>query len=949
MRLTALGGLVLEPSSFTRPTPLLLLSYLAVEGAKDRRHLAELFWQEGNRLKSLSMALTLLKQGAGNVVETDKSRVWTSLESDVKDLLEALDKSDWETAKACYSGAFLEGLSLNDWGAELEEWVYSTREYLAERVQYALLNLAEDLAKKQDFEQAGRLAEKAYKLPGLGGNELATLKRLYPLLCAANSLLAPVVRKEAESYDLKLELNTQTARDSFVSIEKKALGALPLRNTSFIGRKQELAELSALIRRPGKLLVNLVGTGGVGKTRLALQLAEETQKAKNFNDGVFFITLDALKEGSLIAASLLAHFGLKPDNEQEALAQVTDFLLERDCLLIIDNFEHLTESAVLLSELLSRCHQLKLLVTSRETLRLEEEHIFWLEGLTYPQTVSDKAFASDAVQLFKERAQQIQPHFRLGENMSDVLSICRSVDGMPLAIELAASWLRLMTCTEIASEITQSLELLISANRNIPDRHRSLRGVFDHSWQLLSPKEQEVLARLSVFRSGFRREAANEVLGASIPVLRSLVDQSLLRALPNGRYELHPLVRQYSREKLSLAELEAVQENLANFFVSLVFSLEEALWGKDQQHWLSYLEQELDNLRRVFAWSLENSERLDKGLQLGTGLLRFWLLRGYFAEGRNWLEALLAQYEPQGPLYIKSLYTVACLAHEQGDYSIAQSLYEKCIALGKGLKEESVVAKSLEGLGRVAHERGDYEAARSFHEQSLALERNNNNERGISSSLNSLGVITYYQRDFPTAQRFFEESLALRRKLGDEAGVGATYNNLGLVALGNNEPNTARSYFLEGLSIQKSLEDKRSITLTYCNLTILEEGTENYQAAKRFALEALKIATEIGYKRAATLLLQSLGNISRWENAFATAVIIWGALEQLREATGIPLHEHDRDEFEQELNAVKMHLSEDEFRSAWARGKLLDLEQVAQFCYSLGDPEILVGAEETLG
>ena len=298
IHLKALGGLKLESVPFTQPKPLLLLTYLAIEGSQQRKHLAELFWREGDRMKSLGVALVRLRQGLNEGIESDTKKAWAMVSSDVKELLEALDKNNWQEADKLYTGAFLDGIMLETGNNELEEWVYSTREYLAERVQHALLNLAEEAAQLQDFLKTGELAERAYKLPGLAGTDLTNLKRLYPLLCAGNSLCAPDIRKEAESYGVTLQLTTQEAREKF-KLEAKSSSPLPMRNTLFVGRDEELAELATLLSKPNVSLLTLLGPAGVGKTRLALQLAHEQQKLNTFKDGVYFIALDALTDSSL--------------------------------------------------------------------------------------------------------------------------------------------------------------------------------------------------------------------------------------------------------------------------------------------------------------------------------------------------------------------------------------------------------------------------------------------------------------------------------------------------------------------------------------------------------------------------------------------------------------------------------------------------------------------------
>jgi predicted ATPase len=940
IQLKALGGLRLESSPFTQPKPLLLLTYLAVEGGQQRKHLAELFWQDGDRMKSLGVALMRLRQGLGEGVEADDKKAWTTTSSDVKDLLTALDKSQWEKANELYTGAFLEGAVLEDWNNELEEWVYSTREYLAERVQHALLNLAEDAAQNQNFARAGELAERAYKLPGLAGTDLNNLKRLYPLLCAGNNLHAPEVRKEAENYGVTLQLTTQEARATF---KPTAIGSstLPVRNTSFVGRDEELAELATLLNKPNLSLLTLLGPAGVGKTRLALQLAHEQQKLNAFKDGVYFVPLDALSDSSLIVSSLLSHFGLTQQGKTEPLVQLTDFLADRNILLVLDNFEHLTDGSSLLSHLLSKCPKLILLVTSRERLNLEEEHVFVLEGLPFARTPTRNATLSDAVQLFNERAQQVQPRFDVEQNLNEVLRICQLVEGLPLGIELAASWVRLMSCSEIAAEIEKGLELLTSASKNIPERHRSLRAAFEQSWKLLSAKEQEVLRKLSVFVGGFRREAASEVAGATIPVLASLVDKSLLR-VSEGRYGFHPLLQQYAFEKLEVntKETNDTRAKHADFFVKLAESIESELKGKQQKEWLTRLEQEHDNFRSVLAWALQYTDRNTEGLQLAGALERFWYLRGYFSEGREWLAALLARDLHKGSAYLKALFASASLALEQGDYEVTQSFLETCIRLGQELKAKDIVAGSLRCLGAIAHEREDYVTARNFLEQSLALERGMKNSWAMSACLNNLGLVAYNQEDYPAARTFHEESLAIKRKLGDDSMIAASLHNLGVVALDQGDASAARAYFEEVLAIRKALGDKRGLAMIYINLGGLLEEQGEYAKAKQLITESLKIMIEVGHKRGSVFILASLASLAMRQKEFEQVAVFSGGLERLRKTTWTPLAPADKADYEQNLKLAKAHLGDKAFTKAWKKGTSLELEQVLELALASSDSSL---------
>ena len=551
-QLKTLGGLEVEGVHFGRTKPLLLLAYLTLEGPQPRRHLAELFWQHGNRMKSLSMALTLLRQGAGEVVELETNRVKSVVSSDVRNLLGALEQNHWEQAASLYTGAFLDGVTLSDWGSELEEWVYETRERLAEQVQLALLNLAETAAKSRDFQAAKASAERAYKVPGLAGTEIAQLERLYPLLLAGESILAPEVCQELEGYGIKLQLTVAAARASFAPSSSQ----IPARGTSFIGRDVELTELATLFGEPQVSLLTLLGPAGVGKTRLALQFAHEQQRLGSFGS-VWFVSLEALQDPNLIPARLLAQLGLAQQGNVAPVDQLGDFFTAKNCLLVLDNFEHVRAGAAFLPTLLQRCPELNILVTSRETLNLEEEHVYRLEGLPFSTNVAD-ARGGDAVQLFTARARQLEPHFALEPNLTDVIRICQLVDALPLGIELAAGWVGALSCGEIAAEIEQGLGVLATSKTNVPERHRSLKAAFEGSWTRLSVAEQKVLRNLPVFRGGFRRDAAAAVAGATMPVLASLIGKSLLRFSPGGRYGFHPLLQQFAGEKLAAHPQEKI-------------------------------------------------------------------------------------------------------------------------------------------------------------------------------------------------------------------------------------------------------------------------------------------------------------------------------------------------------------------------------------------------------
>jgi predicted ATPase len=845
MQLQTLGGLRLTSTTFTRPKPLLLLAYLSLEGARQRNHLAELFWQTGNRMKSLSMALTLLRQGAGDVAQVDAKQVKAKVESDVRELLVALDKSDWEKTAHLYTGAFLEGVVLDDWSSELEEWVYSTREYLAQRVQHALLNLAENAAKKQNFQVANCFAERAYKLPGLAGTELVNLKRLYPILCAGNSLLAPEVRKEAESYDIILQLTNKEARRLFKP-ETKPVATLPIRGTSFIGRDVELTELVTLLNKPNVSLLTLLGTAGVGKTRLALQLALEQQKLAVFKDGVYFVSLESLAEASFIPSSLLNHLGLSQQGNTDAGEQLTNFLADKHCLLVLDNFEHLTTSSMMLSPLLSNCPYLKILVTSRETLKLEEEHVFMLEGLSFPKTFSDGAMLSDAVQLFKERARQVKVQFELHEQLTDVIRICQLVEGLPLGIELAASWVKLLSCKEIASEIERGLELLSSTAKNIPERHRSLKAAFDYSWKRLTQKEQKVLQKLSTFRGGFRREAASEVAGATIPSLASLVDKSLIRVLPTGRYDFHPLLQHFVYEKFveSDDKLE-VQKNHAHYFSQLLQAKKNVIPRARQNEVTDSLAEELSNLEVMWHY-LCHHQWADELATLATAMFLLHYNVGRLAEGAKLSAKARAALDKTNPEHAFAL----------GSLCVREAGYLKYLAL---FRESVRIAE--EGLTYLQY---------SHHPDTWIKMITGFNEAGVSS---------YHLGQFQGAMQYYQQAIELARTHHDLRSVSVFENNLAnlLWHLGENEK--ARDILTNFIQHYHKLGDWERVISASISLASIEGSLRKYETA-RTLLEKAQLLYEAQHLRSVPILCELASGLG----------VVYGCLGHRERA----VHYHER-------------------------------------------------------
>jgi predicted ATPase/Tfp pilus assembly protein PilF len=855
MNLQTLGGLALAGTTFTQPKPLVLLSYLSLEGSQPRKHLAELFWREGNRMKSLSMTLTRLRQGAGDVIEADAKKTWVKVKSDAALLLESLDKSEWEQAVTLYTGAFLEGVILEDWGSELEEWVYKARQYLAERVQYALLNLAEDAARAQDFDKAGDLAERAYNLPGLASQDLAGLKRLYPLLSASNSPLLPNVRKELETYGVAVQLGHEAAKAAFQNRVETL--RLPTRQTSFIGRDVELTELATMLEQ-GQLLT-VLGVAGTGKTRLALQFAHEQQKLAVY-ESVYFVALESREH---LFETVLSTLGVKQGTATEPLTALTTFIHERSVLLILDNLEHLARYTEGVSHLLQDCPNLKLLVTSRERLGLEEEHLFLLEGLAFPgpNTPLEEALTFDALTLFRERAQQLQPQFDLAQQLESVLTICKLVEGLPLGLELAASWVRLMSCLDIAQEIQRNFDFLTTTTRNVPERHRSLRAAFEYSWSLLNAKERAVLCKLSVFQGGFRREAASRVAGATLPLLASLADKSLLRVSADGRYDQHPLIYQYAREKAlehehyTTAELEH-----SRYYLTLGQTHQKALYEGKQENVLHDVREEWANIRAVMERSVAGRE-LETLQQWLTLVDTYFDSRGAHQEGLEFLTRaqgnLKVTVAAERILFNRISAERAWYHFRLGDYVPAKTVAQETLQqTGEGEEHSSIHA--LNTLGLVERRTGEAEASRSYFEKALGLARRSGNDIHLVKTLANLAATLQVQGQNDKAEHYFLETLALYRKLGMVVGLVRELNNLGWFYYTQKELAKAKPLLEEGLVLARSVDSKQNLPYLLNNLGYLAFDEGNYRRSLELNTEALGLAKGTGERAVQAEILAAL-------------------------------------------------------------------------------------------
>jgi predicted ATPase/DNA-binding SARP family transcriptional activator len=576
-----------------------LLAYLAYSADwASRDNVAYLFWPDVSNRRARHNLRQLIKRVRDlewlKGLQGDRQRLRWPVATDVAAFRRALEDGELERALALYGGSLLEGM---DEGrhAEFDGWLALERERLHRLWRDALLKRARELEGQAEFARATGLYHELQRREARGASTKTAL-------WAGEREEAASAYRGRPYHELE---PTSSATPAVGEEDRRALerfgledpATLPDPPTSFIGRDLELAEIAHLLASPDCRLLTLSGPGGIGKTRLALQAAQELKE--RYRDGACFVSLERLMSPKALAAAVAEALHLELRGAQEPLAQVIHQLKSRQLLLVLDSFEHLLAGTTVLAKLVRSCPGLKLLVTSRERLKLSTEWLLPVEGM--PWRSEDEA--SDAVELFVERAKRVQPDFALRqENLPDALRICELTQGLPLAIELAAVWVRLMSCSEIAGEIEGNLDVLAASTRNASKRHLSIRATFEHSWTLLTPKEREVLRRLSVFRGGFAKEAAAVVAGAPLTVLASLVDKSLVRVTPGGRYDLHPLLHRYALEKLAERpdEQAASQEKHGAYYCRLLCQREKLAVGPKAAQ---AFEEDLENIHAAWTWA----------------------------------------------------------------------------------------------------------------------------------------------------------------------------------------------------------------------------------------------------------------------------------------------------------------------------------------------------------
>lgn len=682
-----------------------------------------------------------------------------------------------------------------------------------------------------------------------------------------------------------------------------------------VGREQELEAVQRLMRKPDVRLVTFIGPGGTGKTRLSLQVGANL--LPEFKDGVFFIDLSPARNPNQATAEITKALNLQEVGGFRLIENLKRFLYPRQMLLVLDNFEQVTSAADLVSEMLAAAPMIKVLVTSRILLRLYGEHEFPVPPLALPNLYHlpplDELRHYSAIDLFVQRAQVIRPDFELdNSNAHVVVNICAQLDGLPLAIELAAAKIKMFSPQQMLENLADRFGLLTGGSTERPLRQQTLREAIEWGYDLLEDEEKLLFERLGVFSGPFTFEAVEEIcnqdfdLGRDLwmdteTILTTLLNSSFIKSQEDdgdGTVYLVMLdtLRDYALDRLAdSCELRPLRQCHLSYFLEVVQKAEPNLNGSEQVRYLHLLEKYHSNIQAALEWGMTANEgpALKMSLTMAGSLWRFWQVRGYLTEGRRWLESILQKIDES-----------------------------------KEVLQPASHAKALHGAAVLASIQGNYHEAVGLYGRSLSLRRQMNDIPGITSSLNNLGIIALYQNDLEQATVFLEESLGLRRKTGDKWGVCNTLTNLANVALAQEDYPRAEKFLEESLELGRELEDKRSIAICLYNLGNIALNYNNYPKASAAYHESFLLRQELGDKMGLTECIEGLAAIAGVEADPVVAARLYGAALNLREELGAPFEPHDRPLYERFEAKARAQLGETAFEAALQQGREVPLDQL---------------------
>lgn len=906
-----------------------LMSYLAVtRQAHSREHLARLLWGESDPSRgraALRRTLSVLNKAlSGNWLQITNGEI--SLVSredillDVQTFVHQVEscvqhghgphevcdrcRRALETAVSLYRGGFLTGFQLADSPA-FDDWQFATAQNLHLLLEQSAEKLSRYFYQQGETEPAIRYTQQWAELDALQEEAHRRLMQLY----AKNGQLTAVHRQYQKCVDaLQTQLKTTPQPETTALYEQltqapparlaatapppsfvahisptpiQQLHNLSMPLTPCMGRETELKEILKRLADPFCRLLTISGPGGVGKTRLAMEVAHQLLKTAEFTHGIYFIPLASVHSADFLPSTIAQTLNIPLSGQTDPKRQLLQYFQRKQMLLLLDNFEHLLPAAPLLLDILQTAPGIKLLVTSRECLNFHAEWLFEISGLSYPPAPKDKKDSSlphaySAIQLFLYNIAKIQPGFTLNTSeLVSIIRICGFVSGFPLGIELASTLMRHLSSQQIADQLEHTLDPLTTSMPDIPERHRSLRTVFEFSWNSLTLIEQSCFKRLSIFRGQFSSEAAQQVAGATSEILTRLLDKSLLRMVSSWRYEIHELIKLFAREKLQAdtTTLLETQSHHARHFAQLMHQNELHLRGELQKKALETIGFEIEEIRAAWEWANKHQKADETGCLID-GLYTFYETHGWYREGVRVFQetAVFWQNTPAHQKILSQLQArQASFLHRLSRYTEAQTLLEHNLATFRQLNLPAEVFFCLHQLSIIAFFSGNYAKAQTLLNEGLNIAQTIGDEWGLAHAFNSLGNVFSTIGDHNQAKQHFQTGLVLRRKLGDHRGIAVSLNNLGRIAETFGEDNEAKKLFRESITIKQSLGDKRGAALSTLNLGYACYRQNNLAEAKSLFQESLATFREIGEAIGTSLSLTNLGNIAYTTQQYTTA------------------------------------------------------------------------------
>jgi predicted ATPase/Tfp pilus assembly protein PilF len=786
-----------------------------------------------------------------------------------------------EAAVAPYRGDFLTDLYLAD-SNTFEEWAAARRLKMRGQALDALDKLTTHFTGQGNFEQAERYARQQLEIDNLLEN---AHRQLMTIFAQSGRRRQAIQQYELCRRLLSDELGVDPAAETTALHERiRSAGRraprhnLPAQTTTFVGRQQELAEVIRLLKEPGCRLLTLVGPGGIGKTRLSLQVAASLAEGESefFPNGIYFVSLAAVPTIENLVPAVAEAVGFSFSGPREPKSQLLHFLQSKELLLVLDNMEQLVNEAALLAEMLAVVPGLTFLVTSRARLNLYEEWRLELHGLEVPVQATEAGLERySAVQLFIERARQANLAFSPARELPAIGQICQLLAGMPLAIELAAGWVRTHTCRQIVIEIERGLDFLITALQNVPERHRSLHVTFEHSWRLLPAKDQSVFARLTIFRDGFNREAARAVAGASPVALAELVDNSMLH-VADGRYQMNELLRQLGSEKLVEVTAADVRQRHAAYYAAYVQQREVFKWTGQEPATLDEISLELQNILAGWRWAishLEDPAQIEANLNLigryAPMLAHFYDQRNRFHEGTRLFQQAAARIEaarqsathaePFAIVLAQVQTSEAAMRFHLSQFMEVEKLVENSLTIFRRADKRRETAEALDLLGRTHNRLGAFEEANRSLQESLSLFRQIEARIAGAEAINGLGIVAVSQERFDDGRSLLEESLAIYKETGYQKGIARALSNLGTVNVRSGRFENALPLYKEALAAAKTIDDVMVSAAVTTNMGSISRILGDYENGVRYYEESLAMFQELGERRWIAVCLNGQG------------------------------------------------------------------------------------------